>query len=53
MISEDLLYVQSSKFLLALASTVILGFESYGTHDHILLSDGYGSLQTHSSLLYL
>jgi hypothetical protein len=27
----------SSKLLLALASTVILGFESRGTHDHILL----------------
>jgi hypothetical protein len=24
--------------LLALANTVILGFESHGTHDHILLS---------------
>jgi hypothetical protein len=30
--------------LLALASTVTLGSESHGTHDHILLSDGSGSL---------
>jgi hypothetical protein len=30
--------------LLTLASTVVLGSESYGTHDHILLSDGSGSL---------
>jgi hypothetical protein len=37
--------VQSSKFLLALASTVILGPEFYGSHDRILLSDGSGSLQ--------
>jgi hypothetical protein len=28
----------SGKFLLALTSAVILGFESCGTHDHILLS---------------
>jgi hypothetical protein len=38
--------VQSSKLLVALASTVILGSESHGTHDHILLSDGSGSLKT-------
>jgi hypothetical protein len=31
--------------LLALASTVILGSESHGTHDHILLYDDSGSLQ--------
>jgi hypothetical protein len=30
--------------LQALASTVILGSEPRGTHDHILLSDGSGSL---------
>jgi hypothetical protein len=35
----------SSKLLLALASTAILGSESHGTHDHILLSDGSGRLQ--------
>jgi hypothetical protein len=35
----------SGKLLLALASTVILGSESRGPHDHILLSDGSGSLQ--------
>jgi hypothetical protein len=34
-----------SKLLLALASTVILGSDSHGTHDHILLPDGSGSLQ--------
>jgi hypothetical protein len=33
-----------ANFLLVLASTVILGSESHGTHDHILLSDGSGSL---------
>jgi hypothetical protein len=36
----------TAKLLLALAITVILGFESRGTHDHILLSDGSRSLQT-------
>jgi hypothetical protein len=30
--------------LLVLASTVILGFESQGTHDLVLFSDGSGSL---------
>jgi hypothetical protein len=34
----------TAKLLLALASTVILDFELYGTLDHILLSDGSGSL---------
>jgi hypothetical protein len=33
------------KLLLVLASAVILGSESHGTHDHILISDGSGSLQ--------
>jgi hypothetical protein len=42
--------IQFSKLLLVLASTVILGSESHGTHGHILKSDGSGSLQT--SLLY-
>jgi hypothetical protein len=32
------------KLLLTLASTVILGSESHGTLDHILLSEGSGSL---------
>jgi hypothetical protein len=32
--------------VVTLASTVILGSESHGTHDHILLPDGSGSLQT-------
>jgi hypothetical protein len=36
---------QSSKLLLALASTVIPGSESRGTQDHILFPDGSGSLQ--------
>jgi hypothetical protein len=31
---------QSTKLLLALASTAILGSESHRSHDHILLSDG-------------
>jgi hypothetical protein len=30
----------TAKLLLALARTVILGSESHGTHDHILLTDG-------------
>jgi hypothetical protein len=29
---------QLGKLLLALASTAILGFESHGTHSHVLLS---------------
>jgi hypothetical protein len=29
-----------AKFLLILASKIIPGFESHGTHDHILLCDG-------------
>jgi hypothetical protein len=43
----DLKDHESSKLLLALASTVTLGSESYGTHGHIrvLLSDGTGSLR--------
>jgi hypothetical protein len=32
--------------LLVLDSTVIHGSESHGTHDHILVLDGSGSLQT-------
>jgi hypothetical protein len=43
--------VQSSKLLMGLASTVILSSESHKTHDHILLSDGSGSLQTTASAL--
>jgi hypothetical protein len=34
-----------AKFLLALASTMIFGSKSHGTHGHILLSDGSGNLQ--------
>jgi hypothetical protein len=40
----------TAKFLLALASTVILGYESRGTYYYILLSDGSGSLPQISSL---
>jgi hypothetical protein len=36
----------TAKFLLVLASTVILGSESHGTRDHISLSDGSGSRAT-------
>jgi hypothetical protein len=32
----------TAKFLLVLASTLILGSEAHGTHDHILLSGGLG-----------
>jgi hypothetical protein len=35
----------TAKLLLALASTVILGSESHGTHEHILVSGGSGCLQ--------
>jgi hypothetical protein len=38
------LFCISDKFLLVLASTVILGSESRGTHNHILLSHDPGSL---------
>jgi hypothetical protein len=38
-------YLLTAELLLALASTVILGSKSHGTHDHILLSDSSGSLQ--------
>jgi hypothetical protein len=37
--------------LLVLVSTVILGSKYHGTHEHILLSDGYGSLLQSSKLL--
>jgi hypothetical protein len=36
-------WLLTEKFLLALASTVILGFDSHVIHDHILLFDGSGS----------
>jgi hypothetical protein len=38
----------TAKLLLGLASTAIHYSEPHGTHDHILLSDGFGSLQTKS-----
>jgi hypothetical protein len=37
-------YWLTAKLLLALASIMILGFESKGTHDLILLTDCSGSL---------
>jgi hypothetical protein len=37
------------KITAGLPCTVILGSESHGTHDHILLSDGSGSLQATAS----
>jgi hypothetical protein len=40
-ITDRLIY----KLLLVLASTVILGSDPHGTHDHILLPDGSESLQ--------
>jgi hypothetical protein len=40
-----------AKVLLALVSTMVLGSESHGTQDHILLFDGAGSLQIASVLL--
>jgi hypothetical protein len=36
----------TAKLLLALATTVIFGSESRGTHDHILLSNVSGSRAT-------
>jgi hypothetical protein len=36
----------TSKLTLVLANTAILHSESHGMHDHILLSDNYGSLRT-------
>jgi hypothetical protein len=36
--------------LLVLASTVIVGSELHGTHDQILLSDGFGSIQQADSV---
>jgi hypothetical protein len=35
----------TAKLMLALGSTLILGSESHGTHDHILLPDGSRSVQ--------
>jgi hypothetical protein len=45
--------VKSSKFLRTLASTAILGSESYKTHDRISLSDDSGSLQTTGSAVHI
>jgi hypothetical protein len=39
-------YRLTAKLLLGLANAMILGSEFHGTHDHILLSDGSGSLQS-------
>jgi hypothetical protein len=49
----------TAEFQLALISAVILGSESHGTHNHILFSDGCGSLQNltanwdHDTLIWL
>jgi hypothetical protein len=43
---------QSAKLALALASTVILGSESRGTHGHIFLSQFSGSLWANRKSLY-
>jgi hypothetical protein len=43
---------QSSKLLLVLTNTVILGSESHGTHDHILLSHSSESLHTTASVIH-
>jgi hypothetical protein len=45
--------VRSSKFLLGLASTVIVHSESRRTHDHILLSDSYGGPQTTGPVVHI
>jgi hypothetical protein len=45
--------INSSELLLALASTVILGSEYQGTHDHILLCDGSGSFHTIASAVHV
>jgi hypothetical protein len=42
----NLVVGRSGKLLLALASTVILGSESRGAHDHISLSHDFGSRAT-------
>jgi hypothetical protein len=36
----------TAKLLLVLASTVIFGSDFHGSHDHTLLTDDSGSLQT-------
>jgi hypothetical protein len=46
----ECLWVGSGKLLLVLASTIILGSESRGVHDHISLSHDSQEL---SNLLYL
>jgi hypothetical protein len=50
---ERLTYRMFVKFLLVLASTVILASKSHGTQDHNLPSDGSGSLQTTSDTYWL
>jgi hypothetical protein len=41
-----------AKLLLVVASTVIFGSKSHGIHDHILLSDGSGSLPEELTAYY-
>jgi hypothetical protein len=43
MLTLTILKTQAGKLLLVLASAVILGSESHGTRDNILLSHGSGS----------
>jgi hypothetical protein len=40
-----------TKLRLALASTVVFGFESHGTHDHILLFDRSGKVQSSTHIV--
>jgi hypothetical protein len=49
----DLIDCLIAKLLLALASTVILDSESRGACDLILLSNGSGSLQSDSDLMFI
>jgi hypothetical protein len=52
MIVEHIVDLLTAELLLVLASTVILGSESNGTHDVILMSDGFRSLQSNSQSIW-
>jgi hypothetical protein len=45
--------IQFSKFLLVVATTVILGSKFHKTHGHILLSDDSGVLQYRTHALFI
>jgi hypothetical protein len=45
-VSCSLIICLPAKLLLVLASTVVLVYEFHKSHDHILLSDGSGSVHT-------